>query len=68
MALPLFERVEMIKMLVTFFSLFVIFFVAIDLFRKFTNKEKWALVKTVCYSLSIALLVVMVLIALVIVF
>jgi uncharacterized membrane protein YoaK (UPF0700 family) len=58
----------MIKMLVAFVSLFVIFFVCIDLFRKFTNKEKWAVIKTVSYSLVVALLVVLVLLALVILF
>ncbi len=55
-------------MLVAFVSLFVIFFVCIDLFRKFTNKEKWAVIKTVSYSLVVALLVVLVLLALVILF
>jgi len=55
-------------MLVVFLSLFIIFFVSIDLFRKFTGKEKWAVVKTVGYSLAIAVLVVLVLVGLVILF
>jgi len=58
----------MAKMLVVFLSLFIIFFVSIDLFRKFTGKEKWAVVKTVGYSLAIAVLVVLVLTGFVIVF
>ena len=58
----------MVKMLIAFVSLFVIFFVGIDLFRKFTNKEKWAVIKTVSYSAMVALLVILVLVALVILF
>ena len=58
----------MAKMLIVFLSLFIIFFVSIDLFRQFTGKEKWAVVKTVSYSLAIAVLVVLVLTGFVLVF
>ncbi len=58
----------MAKMLITFLSLFIIFYVSIDLFRKFTGKEKWAVVKTVGYSLTIAVLVIVFLMCLVILF
>jgi hypothetical protein len=58
----------MAKMLIVFLSLFIIFFVSIDLFRKFTGKEKWAVVKTIGYSLVIAVLVVLVLTGFVLVF
>jgi cytochrome c oxidase assembly factor CtaG len=58
----------MTKMLIVFLSLFIIFFVSIDLFRKFTGKEKWAVVKTVGYSLAIAVLVVLALTGFVLVF
>jgi cytochrome c oxidase assembly factor CtaG len=58
----------MAKMLIVFLSLFIIFFVSIDLFRKFTGKEKWAVVKTVSYSLAIAVLVVLALTGFVLVF
>jgi cytochrome c oxidase assembly factor CtaG len=58
----------MAKMLIVFLSLFIIFFVSIDLFRKFTGKEKWAVIKTVSYSLAIAVLVVLALTGFVLVF
>jgi cytochrome c oxidase assembly factor CtaG len=58
----------MAKMLIVFLSLFIILFVSIDLFRKFTGKEKWAVVKTISYSLAIAVLVVLVLTGFVLVF
>jgi hypothetical protein len=58
----------MIKMLVTFISLFIIFYVGIDLFRKFTNKEKWEVAKTVSYSFSISILVIVLLTVLVVLF
>ena len=58
----------MIKMLVTFISLFIIFYVGIDLFRKFTKKEKWEVAKTVSYSLGISVLVIVSLTSLVVLF
>jgi len=47
-----------IKMLVTFICLFIIFYTGIDLFRKFSNKERWNIMKTAAYSSGIAVLVV----------
>ena len=58
----------MLKMLVTFLSLFLIFFFGIEIFRSLTKKEKWDTVKTVCYSLAIATLTVVTLIVIVILF
>jgi len=58
----------MIKMILAFISLFVIFFVSIDLFRKFTKKEQWKVVKMASYSLIISILVIIVLTTLVILF
>jgi hypothetical protein len=58
----------MIKMLVSFISLFIIFYVGIDLFRKFTKKEKWDFVKMAAYSAGISVLVVVVLVGIVILF
>ena len=58
----------MIKMILAFISLFVIFFVSIDLFRKFTKKEHWKVVKMAAYSFGISLLVIIVLTTLVILF
>jgi hypothetical protein len=58
----------MIKMILAFISLFVIFFVSIDLFRKFTKKEQWKVVKIASYSLIISILVIIVLTTLVILF
>jgi hypothetical protein len=58
----------MIKMVLAFISLFVIFFVSIDLFRKFTKKEQWEVVKMASYSFGISLLVIIVLTTLVVLF
>jgi hypothetical protein len=58
----------MIKMLMTFVFLFVIFFTGIELFRKMTGKEKWEVAKTTIYSVSIALLVIVFLTLVVVLF
>jgi undecaprenyl pyrophosphate phosphatase UppP len=58
----------MIKMILAFISLFVIFFVSIDLFRKFTKKEQWKVIKMASYSLIISILVIIVLTTLVVLF
>lgn len=58
----------MIKMLITFISLFVIFYVSVDLFRHLTRKEKWSVLKIASYSLAIALAVTLVLVGIVILF
>jgi hypothetical protein len=58
----------MIKMLMTFVFLFVIFFTGIELFRKMTGKEKWEVAKTTIYSVSVALLVIVFLTLVVVLF
>ena len=58
----------MIKALVSFISLFIIFYVGIDLFRKFTKKEKWEVVKTATYSGVVALVTLVVLMFIVVLF
>ena len=58
----------MIKMLMTFIFLFIIFYTGIDIFRKLTGKEKWEVAKTTIYSVTIALLVVVFLTIIVVLF
>ena len=58
----------MFKMLIAFISLFIIFYTGIEIFRKFTGKEKWEIVKTVSYSLAISLAVVVFLVSIVVLF
>ncbi len=58
----------MFKMLITFVSLFIIFFMGIDIFRRMTNKEKWALTKLLTYSTICAVLTMLTLIFIVLVF
>lgn len=58
----------MIKALVTFISLFIILYVGIDLFRKFTNKQKWDVVKTASYAGGVAVATILILVGLVVLF
>ena len=58
----------MMQMLLTFVFLFVIFYTGIEIFRKMTGKEKWEIVKTLSYSLAIALAVVVFLVGIVVLF
>jgi DMSO/TMAO reductase YedYZ heme-binding membrane subunit len=58
----------MIKIVMTFVFLFIIFFTGIEIFRKLTGKEKWEIVKTLSYSLAISLAVVVFLTVLVVLF
>ena len=58
----------MIKALISFISLFIIIYVGIDLFRKFTRKEKWEFVKTASYAAGIAVVTLFVLVGIVILF
>lgn len=46
----------MVKMIIAFISLFLIFFFGIDLFRRFTLKEKISLTKWAGYSILCTLL------------
>lgn len=58
----------MIKSLLVFVMLFGIFYMGIEIFRKFTGKEKWELAKTFSYSLVIALAIAAFLVVLVVLF
>jgi hypothetical protein len=58
----------MIKMLISFISLFIIFYVGIELFRQMTKREKWSFVKLASYSIIIAVLTMIVLVSIVILF
>ena len=48
----------MVKMIIAFISLFLIFFFGIDIFRKMTGKEKISLTKVAGYSIMCTLLAV----------
>lgn len=58
----------MIKSLLVFVMLFGIFYMGIEIFRKFTGKEKWEIAKTFSYSLAIALAVAVFLVMIVVLF
>lgn len=58
----------MMKMLLSFIFLFVIFYTGIEIFRKMTGKEKWEIAKTISYSLAISIFVIVFLVCLVILF
>lgn len=58
----------MIKMIVAFLSLFVIFFTSIDIFRRLTGKEKIKVAQLAGYSFGIAALVMLVIVSIVILF
>ena len=48
----------MVKMIIAFISLFLLFFFGIDLFRRFTRKEKISLTKWLGYSTLCSLLAI----------
>jgi hypothetical protein len=58
----------MMKMLLSFFFLFIIFYTGIEIFRKMTGKEKWEVAKTFSYSVAISLFVIAFLVVLVVLF
>lgn len=58
----------MIKALVTFVCLFIIFYTGIEIFRKMTGKEKFEVAKTVSYSVALTLFVLVVMTLLVVLF
>lgn len=58
----------MIKMVMTFVFLFIIFYTGIEIFRKLTGKEKWEIVKTLSYSVAISFVVIVFLTVLVVLF
>ena len=44
----------MSKLILGFVSVFILFYVGIDSFRKLTGKEKWDLTKSLFYSIMCA--------------
>ena len=58
----------MVKMIIAFLLLFVIFYTGIEIVRKLTGKEKWVLTKTLLYSILCAVLTISVLILIVVLF
>ena len=58
----------MIKMIMTFVFLFIIFYTGIEIFRKLTGKEKWEVAKTISYSLAISMAVIVFLVSIVVLF
>lgn len=55
----------MFKALINFVFLTAIIWVGIDIFRHFTGKEKWAVTKTVAYSVFCAIISIILLFAVV---
>ena len=58
----------MIKMIVAFLSLFVIFFTSIDIFRRLTGKEKIKMLAVAGYSFGVTVLVMLFVASIVILF
>lgn len=58
----------MIKALLAFVVLFTLVYFGIELFRKMTGKQKWALTKTVTYSIVCGVLALLALTAIVVLF
>jgi hypothetical protein len=58
----------MVKMFGNFFALFLCLYFGIDLFRQFTNRQRWDFVKTASYSALIAVITVAILSIIVILF
>ncbi len=58
----------MIKMLLAFVSLLVIFYTGIEIFRKMTGKERWNVVKTFSYAIVLSVVVIGFMIGIVILF
>lgn len=58
----------MIKMIIAFLSLFVIFFTSIDIFRRLTGKEKMKMLALGGYSLGVTVFVMLFIASIVILF
>ena len=58
----------MIKMIIVFLSLFVIFFTSIDIFRRLTGKEKIKMLAVAGYSFGVTVLVMLFVASIVILF
>ena len=51
----------MAKMLFVFLTVAIFVFIGIEVFRTMSNKERWALTKTVGYSIIVAVVTVLLL-------
>lgn len=58
----------MAKMILVFLVVFALVFFGIEIFRKLSEKEKWALTKTVGYSIIVAVVTITLLTVFVILF
>jgi len=58
----------MMKMVLAFVIIFLIFFYGIDFFRKLNGGEKWELVKLVSYSVACTIATVVFLVSFVVLF
>ncbi len=58
----------MVKMLLTFVCLFIIFYTGIELLQRLSGKERWNFVKNFTFSLVLALVVVVCMVGMVVLF
>jgi hypothetical protein len=58
----------MIRMILAFIVVFLIFFFGIKMFTQLSGKEKWALTKLFAYSLVCAIITIMFLASIVVLF
>lgn len=58
----------MIKMVLTFLIVFMLVLAGIETFRNMTNKERWALTKSLGYSIIVAVVTLVLLTGFVILF
>jgi hypothetical protein len=58
----------MIKMLITFVCLFIIFYTGIEILNKMSGQERWEVAKTFSYSVALALTVVVCMVLMVVLF
>jgi hypothetical protein len=58
----------MIRMILAFIVVFLIFFFGIKLFTQLSGKEKWILTKLLAYSLVCAIITIVFLISIVVLF
>lgn len=58
----------MIKLFVTFISLFAIFYFGIEILQKMTGQERWEVAKTFSYSLALSLVVIVCMVSMVVLF
>ncbi len=58
----------MVKMLLTFVCLFIIFYTGIELLQRLSGTERWNFVKNFTFSLVLALVVVVCMVGMVVLF